>query len=255
MRTTQSMRRVWVLGVAAVLVGAAALAGAADSEAEDTYRKQTYGKLAALKTFGVNDYTVVVLHIATEATGSNTEVTTGTEEAVYFSQVDAFTELRANTTQALIDVAGVTVRVWLEFPSTGVCSETRVLLANNATHRRIVGSRAITFVMEAGNVTDMYWDDSCVGCTAGMCLEHSCSTDLAGLTPSCRDATALREDPFRCGVKIYIGWKGTDSRGKRLSSYSSLPSRFQKFSFITSAYNAAAGFATDFISFWKKPLN
>lgn len=251
-----SMGRAWLLGVATVVVvllGAGALA--ANETDEELYHKQTYGKLAALKTFAVNDYTVVVLHIATEATGTNTEVTTGTVEAVYFPRVDAFTELRANATQALIDEADVTVRVWLEFPSTGVRSETRVLLANNATHRRLVGSRAITFVMESGNVTDMYWDDSCVGCTAGMCLEHSCSTDLAGLTPSCRDATALRDDPFRCGVKIYIGWKGTDSRGKRLSSYSSVPSRFQKFSFITSAYNAAAGFATDFISFWKKPLN
>lgn len=246
--------RAWVLA-AAVLLAGSVLAGAEANDTEAMYRKQVYGKLAALKTFAVSDYTVVVLHIATEATGGNTAVATGVEEAVYFPQVDAFTQLRANVTQALVDEAEVTVRVWLEFPSTGVRSETRVLLANNATHRRLVGSRAITFVMEGGNVTDMYWDDSCVGCTAAMCLEHSCSTDLAGLTPSCRDATALREDPFRCGVKLYIGWKGTDSRGKRLSSYSSLPSRFQKFSFITSAYNAAAGFATDFISFWKKPLN
>lgn len=242
----------WCALVCAVL---AARAVRAEDDANATYQQQTYSKLAALKSFAKDDFTVLVLHVGIEAGTGTDNATSSAQKAIYYPKMDDFSELRATTTQPLIGQPDTSVRVWLEFPSSDLRSETRVMLRNDETGKKLVGSRSIVVEVTDGTVTDLVWEDTCNGCTTQNCLEDSCSTETDTLDPKCDDADALQEDPYRCGLKIYVGWRGTDSKGVSLTSYTSMPLRFQKYSFVTSAYNAAAGFATDFLSFWKKPLN
>ena len=232
----------------------AALLARAEDDANATYQQQTYSKLAALKSFAKGDFTVLVLHVGVEE-GTADNATASAQKAIYYPKVDDFSELRATSTQPLIGKPDTSVRVWLEFPSSNLRSETRVMLRNDETGQRLVGSRSITIEVTDGTVTDLVWEDTCNGCTTQSCLEDSCSTETDSLDPKCDDADALKDDPYRCGLKIYVGWRGTDSKGVSLTSYTSMPLRFQKYSFVTSAYNAAAGFSSDFLSFWKKPLN
>jgi len=234
-----------------------------DAEEMEKYVDQRYDNLLGYKENEKGDYTLCILHIACEIVnesfpnGRNTSV----YRAMYFPKVDDFSELRNHFTQHILDVPDASVRVWLEFPAFNVRSESRIMFySSNSSkgkhYQNIVGSRAITVVMEEGVMKEMYWDDSCASCLEENCLEDSCSSDIfADIRPSCQDSQALEEDPYRCGIKIYVAWQGTDRDGHSLTSYTSVPSRFQKYSFIASAYDAAAGFSNDFISFWKKPLN
>jgi len=242
----------------------------ADDESEEndkenaTYHDVKYNHLLNLKSHVKEDYSLVIMHIACEMYDPEypAERNTTLWKSIYYPKVDDFTEFRSNFTQSLVMIPSVNVRVWLEFPTFGMRSESRVMLYNynesaskGDQHELLVGSRAITVVLDEGVVVDSYWDDSCTGCSEEYCIEGSCSSVISDIRPACHDKDALAEDPFRCGLKIYVAWKGTDKNNQTLTSYTSVPSRFQKYSFIASAYDAAAGFTSDFISFWKKPLN
>jgi len=236
-----------------------------DAEKEKTkYHEQVFDKLAANTSRAKGVYTVAVIHIDIEtgdlheAAGKNVSH----NQTIYFPKVDEFTELRNKCTQDLLYVPNVSVRVWMEFPGFEIRSETRLMLyrmtpagTTTAKYDYLVGSRAIVVNMVDGFVTDLVWDDSCTGCTSDYCLDDGCSTIISKIDPACGGSEILEEDPFYCGMKIYVGWNGTDSEGATLSTYASVPSRFEKYSFFMSAYDAASGFASDFISFWKKPLN
>jgi len=246
------------VAVALVLLGAVVM-----GDDNDEYRDQRYDNLIGYTSNQKGDFTLAILHIACEISdpsfpsGRNTTV----YKSVYFPKVDEYSELRNHFTQNVLDFPDISVRVWLEFPAFNMRSESRIMLYNlNHTtgekYQNIVGSRAITVVMEEGVMKELFWDDSCVSCIGKNCLEDSCSTNfITDLRPACQDSQALEEDPYRCGIKIYVAWMGTDRDGRSLTTYTSVPSRFQKYSFITSAYDAAAGFSTDFLSFWKQPLN
>jgi len=235
-------------------------------EENETYHEQKYTHLVGRTSYQIGDYTLVFLHIACEMINSSFPAGRNTTlwKAMYFPKVDSFTELRNTFTQPLVELPNTTVRVWLEFPAYGsdMRSESRIMLYSYNSSKSsekwdlLVGSRAITVVLDEGVITDMYWDDSCAGCLQDYCIEGSCSSSISDdIRPPCHDSKALVEDPYRCGLKIYIAWKGTDKDNNTLSSYTSVPSRFQKYSFIATAYEAAAGFTSDFLSFWKKPLN
>jgi len=236
-----------------------------DDQDNATYHENKIPYLVGIASHEIGDFSYVILHIACEVTNSDYPASRNTSlwKAVYFPKVDEFTELRNNFTQSLLHLPNVNVRVWLEFPTFEMRSESRVMLykydpntTKTAKKELLVGSRAITIVMDEGVITDSYWDDSCASCTEDKCIEDSCSSDISNdIRPSCYDQQALDEDPFRCGLKIYVAFAGTDKNNKTLTSYTSVPSRFQKYSFIASAYDAAAGFSSDFISFWKQPLN
>jgi len=250
------------LAVTVMIQGSFAMSDEEIEAENSSYHDQQYTHLVARKNYGKSDYVLVLLHIACEMINSSFPAGRNTTlwKNMYFPRVDAFTELRSNFTQSVAMIPNTTVRVWLEIPAQGLRSESRVVLYNyNDTkghaYDRIVGSRAITVNMEEGIITDMFWDDSCTGCIEDLCMEDSCSSVISDLRPSCQDKAALEEDPFRCGIKIYIAWKGTDKSNTTLTSFTSVPSRFQKYSFVASAYDAAAGFSSDFISFWKQPLN
>jgi len=228
----------------------------------NTYHDQRYSQLLRVKSNKMGTYVLCILHISSEIINTTypAERNTTLWKTVYYPKVDAFTELRSNFTQSLVMVPGASVRVWLEFPAFEIRSESRILLYNynnskGDDHELLVGSRTITVVMDEGVVVDMYWDDSCSACSEKYCIEGSCSTVISTINPPCHDKYSLDEDPFRCGVKIYIAWRGTDNENQTLSTYTSVPSRFQKYSYIASAYDAAAGFTQDFLSFWKQPLN
>jgi len=240
---------------------------ASDAEGEvdqdnKTYRDQHYRELVRIKSHSAGAFSACVLHIECEMinpdfpAGRNTTLW----KSVYFPKVDEFTELRNHFTQALVSIPDVSVRVWIEFPAFEIRSESRLLLytfneTRSLEKEILVGSRAITVVMDQGIVTDMFWDDSCSFCSEKDCVEGSCSTVISEILPPCHNQDALAEDPYRCGIKLYVAWKGTDNNNQTLHSYTSVPSRFQKYSFIASAYDAAAGFTTDFLTFWKQPLN
>jgi len=237
---------------------------ASDEEIEkenSTYHDQKYPTLLGRKTYAKGDYSLAVLHIAAEIANPNFPAGRNTTlyKSVYFPKVDEFTELRSDFTQGIVDIFNTTVRVWIEFPAFHLRSESRVMLFKyNDTHKKIdllVGCRAITVVLDEGEITDLYWDDTCNGCSEEYCLEDGCSSKIEDLRPVCNDKDALKEDPYHCGIKLYVAWIGTDKKNQTLSSYSSVPSRFEKYSFIASAYDAASGFTTDFLSFWKQPLN
>jgi len=214
-----------------------------------------------MKYHVIDDWSYVVLHIVSEMYNPEYPASRNVThwKSAYFPKVDSFTELRSTFTQPLLMSPNVNVRVWLEFPTFDMRSESRIMLYNYQQEEKklIVGSRALTVVMEEGVVTRIFWDDTCSSCTEDYCMEDSCSSSINDLPDreSCQDQKSLEEDPYRCGIKIYVAWKGTDKDGNNLNSYTSLPSRFQKYSFIASAYDAAAGFSSDFLSFWKKPLN
>jgi len=250
-----------VLGLVLLSHGIAAYSDEEIKEANETYHDQRIQVLGTMSSHKKDDFTLVYLNIASEMGDSNAPagVNTTLWRNLYFPKVDQFTELRSNFTQSLVELPNISVRVWLQFPAFKVRSESRIMLKrysdSDSVYDLLVGCRAITVVMDKGVVTDMYWDDSCSGCSAEYCLEDSCSSKIEDLRPMCHDKDALAEDPFHCGLKIYIAWIGTDSDGKSLNSYTSVPSRFEKYSFISSAYDAASGFTSDFISFWKKPLN
>jgi len=231
-------------------------------EENNTYHEQKYTHLVGRKVYEKNDYSLVIMHMVSEMINSSypAERNTTHYKTMYFPKVDQFTELRSDFTQSLTEIPNTTVRVWLEFPAYEMRSESRIMLykyneSSSKNFDYIVGSRAITVVLEEGVFKEMYWDDTCAGCIEELCLEDSCASVIGDLRPTCHDSKALEEDPYRCGVKIYIAWKGTDRNNNTLSTYTSVPSRFQKYSFIATAYDAAAGFTSDFISFWKKPLN
>jgi len=245
-----------------ILLSQGAFASSIDQKKENsTYHDQKYPTLAERDIYKKYDFSVVILHIAAETSdpslpgGMNTTVW----KSVYFPRVDMFTELRSHFTQPLVEKGNTTVRVWLEFPAFNMRSESRIMLIRyNDSYDKIdllVGMRAITVKMEEGKMTDIFWDDTCAGCSADKCIEDSCSSVIADLRPTCTDKDQLKKDPYHCGLKIYLAWTGTDREGMALSSYGSLPSRFQKYSFIASAYDAASGFATDFVTFWKQPMN
>ena len=253
-----------VLGMTTLWLALLAPSVGADKETEKenkTYHEQKLATLIGRKTYASFDYSVAILHIATEIIDPAFPAgrTTTVYKTIYFPKVDQFTELRSNFTQALVEHPNTTVRVWLEFPAFNLRSESRVMLYKyNSTDDKkdlLVGCRAITVVVNQGVMTDLYWDDTCNGCSDDYCIERSCSSVIEDLRPVCGNSDALKEDPFHCGIKIYIAWIGTDKKNVTLNSYTSVPSRFEKYSFIASAYDAASGFAHDFISFWKKPLN
>jgi len=234
-------------------------------ESEDqnrTYHDQKYSNLVGKRSYARDEFSLMVLHVALEIFNSSLPAgrNTTTYSTMYFPKVDQFTQLRSNFTQAYIMSPNTSVRVYLDFPAQELRSESRLMLYNYNTSRSdkidlLVGSRAITVNMEQGVITHLYWDDSCSGCLEDRCLEDSCSSAIHEFSQACDDINALEEDPYRCGIKIYVAWKGTDKNNNTLESYTKVPSRFQKYSFIANAYDAASGFATDFISFWKKPLN
>jgi len=234
-----------------------------DADENATYHTLKYPQIENMKYHEIGDWSYVILHIVTELYDANASVARNVThwKSVYFPKVDSFTELRSKYTQSLLSLPNVNVRVWLEFPTFSLRSESRVMLykypgASKETEKEyLVGSRAITVVLEEGIMKEAYWDDSCSGCSDELCLEDSCSSVISEIRPECLDVKSLEEDPYRCGIKIYVAWTGTDHNNKTLQSYTSVPSRFQKYSFIFSAYDAAAGFSSDFISFWKKPLN
>jgi len=249
-----------VLGV--MLAQSAAMSDDDIKKENETYHQQKLATLMGRDECVRYDYSLMILHIATEimAPGYPAERNVSLNKAIYFPKVDEFTELRSHFTQAYFEHPNTTVRVWLEYPAFHMRSESRVMLyryndSHNTRDDRIVGCRAITIAVDQGVVTDMYWDDNCNGCTESMCLEGGCSSTIMDLRPTCSDKDQLKEDPYHCGIKIYVAWTGTDKDNTTLSSYTSVPSRFEKYSFIASAYDAASGFASDFISFWKTPLN
>jgi len=263
------MNRWLLLTLLFVIVGTVLIFPPISAESEEeiekenkTYHDQKYPQLAKMKSHEIGKYTLAVLHIVCEMINAShpAERNTTRWKTVYYPKVDEFTELRGNFTQSLVMVPGVSVRVWLEFPAFDIRSESRIMLYNyniskSEDYELLVGSRAITVVMEQGVVVDMYWDDSCTACSEQYCLEGSCSSVISQISPPCHDQFALAEDPFRCGLKIYVAWRGTDNLNQTLNSYTSVPSRFQKYSYIASAYDTAAGFTSDFLSFWKQPLN
>jgi len=212
---------------------------------------------------GTDSRALVFLHIVKEEFDENASANQKLEhvKAMYFPSVDYFSELRSTYTQNLLNLTNVKVRVWLEIPAQKLRSESRIILYRYQKDEKfiydnLVGSRAITIEMEEGIIKRLYWDDGCTACPETKCLESGCSSLITSdISPACHDPHSLKEDPYRCGIKIYVAWKGTDQDNHTLESYGSLPSRFQKYSFIASAYDAAAGFTSDFIKFWKKPLN
>jgi len=250
-----------VLGMMMLAQSTVAMSDSDIKKENSTYHRQKLATLIGRKTYESLDYSLCILHIATEiiAPGYPANRNTTVFKSLYFPKVDQFTELRSNFTQALVEHANTTVRVWLEFPAFDLRSESRVILYKyndtDVKHDLLVGSRAITVRVESGVMTDLYWDDTCNGCSEDYCIEGSCSNVIEDLRPIGSDKDALKEDPYYCGIKIYLAWIGTDKKNATLNSYTSLPSRFEKYSFIASAYDAASGFASDFISFWKQPLN
>jgi len=263
MRTCFKFAVLAVIGLVLLSQGVLANNEEEKQKLNETYHLQKYEALKDRKTYNVGDYSLAVLHIIlerpdeTSPTGKNVTL----YKSFYFPKVDEFTELRNKFTQPFFEEKNLNVRVWLELPAFDLRSESRVMMYKyNGTYSDqqydlIVGCRAITIVLESGVMKDLYWDDTCHGCSEKYCIEHSCSSVVADLRPTCDDKDALAEDPYHCGIKIYIAWIGTDKNNNSLSSYTSVPSRFEKYSFIASAYDAASGFASDFISFWKQPLN
>jgi len=253
---------VFAIGMVFVFPGISAETQEEIDKENETYHGQKYKSLIRVKSYASDDYMACVLHIASEMLNSEypAERNTTLWKSVYFPKVDAFTELRSNFTQPLVMIPDINVRVWLEFPAFEMRTESRILLYNyNESKGKetelLVGSRAIIVVLDQGTVVDAYWDDSCSACSEQYCIEGSCSSVISKIKPPCHDKDSLLEDPFRCGVKIYVAWKGTDENNQTLTSYTSVPSRFEKYSFIATAYDAAAGFTSDFLSFWKQPLN
>jgi len=248
-----------VLGLLLLSQGIAA----EDDEDNIKYKEQSYNTLATTFSYKKDAYSLVMLHVAAEIYNESFPGNRNTTvwKQMYFPKVDEFSELRSNFTREVIEYPNVTVRAWIELPAFKLRSETRVMLHkevdknNKKIFDHLVGCRAITIVMDQGVMTDLYWDDSCNSCTEEYCLDDGCSTKIETLSPSCSDTQVLEEDPYHCGIKIYVAWTGTDLENKTLSSFASVPSRFEKYSFLVSAYDSASGFASDFISFWKKPLN
>jgi hypothetical protein len=106
-----------------------------------------------------------------------------------------------------------------------------------------VGSYTLVITMDRGNVTDMTWIDGCSECSCTgnggqslTCPDYACVTNNCAIPEA--DCTAKGMDT--CDMKIFIGWVGTDSRGRPCTSSGSLPYNFLQFG-LTPAYRAAAG--------------
>lgn len=248
---------------AAVIVVAAVLCCCCCRATEDeAYKQQRDAELATqIGGFRQGNYTSLALFFSVGASSNETAAAALAAlgfpnatsladpfRAVFFPRVDQFSLLRLAATRNLAGLGGnVTVRAWAELG--GARSDAKLMLAES----RIVGARSLVVALENGNVTALAWDDDCESCVSTDCLDGACSTDTATLTPPCDDAEALAKDAFRCGVKVYVAWTGTDVRGKDMTSIAKLPSRFTKYSLVSSIYEAAAGFWEDFNNAWITP--
>lgn len=245
-----------ILALLLVLMSGIALGAKIDPQ----YTVQRYSVLNGRRSFRYNNYTAVNLMVGVEVTkGRETEVMrvlpnttdradafTKPFKAVFFPRVDQFALMRIASTRALL-FKNVTMRAWLEIG--GVRSEAKRMSVDDS----VVGSRSAVVTLLRGNITSIDWDDDCAGCSAAQCFDGSCSIDASALVPPCDDPVALGNDAYRCGLKIYLAWIGTDSNGKPMKSISKLPSRFTKYSLVSNIYDAASGFWKDFLTAWSTP--
>jgi len=242
--------------VIAVAVALCVLTGsvARDAEEDTIYKLQREESLARMRSFKKGNYTAMHVLLGIEAApGQEAQVlaalpagATSLAEpyrAVFFPQVDQFALLRVNGTRGLV-FTNATVRVWVELG--GVRSESKRVIVGD----RIVGSRSVIVTLNRGNITAIDWDDDCSTCVSADCLDGTCSFSTMTLETPCDDPAALAQDAFRCAVKLYVVWAGTDSSNKDMTSISKLPSRFYKYSLVSNIYEAAAGFWEDFTNAW-----
>ena len=153
-----------------------------------------------------------VLEYLTNATGANVTSLEEPFDSIFFPKVDEFALMRLDTRE-LVGL-NVTVRAWVEIG--GNRSESRIMISNS----HAVGSRSVVISVDTGNITSIDWDDNCDGCRGNACLDGACSIDSESISPACDDPKEIEMDPFRCGIKIYLVWVGTDVDGKPMKSIS-----------------------------------
>ena len=159
-----------------------------------------------------------VLEYLSNVTGRTIENLDNPFDTIFFPKVDEFSLMRLDSTRGLLGL-NTTVRAWVEIG--GNRSESRIMLTGN----HVIGSRSIVISLDSGNITAIDWDDTCSGCGKSSCLDNACAMDAETLDPSCNDPKELEMDPYRCGVKIYLVWVGTDVDGKPMKSISKKKSK------------------------------
>jgi len=225
------------------------------------YKENSYKELSLHPTFGKHNFFPLAVHVSLEFPPgvtpniTDTAVEEGVHTAFYFPKVDQMSQIRANFTQDLVNTPGALVRVWLQFGLSTIRSESRVILNVTNNQTKLVGSRAAFVVLDKGKPKDIIWDDDCSACHKEFCLDDTCSSDTKKFTTSCSDPKAVKEDPYRCGIKILLAWQGTDVSGSDLFTCDNLPSKLSKYSSFMSTYDAVAGFSEDFVKFWSSPRN
>jgi hypothetical protein len=86
-----------------------------------------------------------------------------------------------------------------------------------------------------GKITGISWDDGCFTCSGAACIDSTCGQKaIFGAGDNFCDTP-----PNDCGVKLYVGWSGTDNNNNYLMSSGMKLSQFTKYSAMQ-AFNAAA---------------
>ncbi|KAH3756985.1 hypothetical protein Pelo_11203 [Pelomyxa schiedti] len=184
--------------------------------------------------FKIGDRTLVYLHFRSNATGLGWEYWHGK----YFPKVDEFSRMDLlNTSWAINDTSA---EMWVDYGNY----TTRHRLFSMGD--RFVPSWSIVLTYKKGKPQGIAFDGDCDQCIGTWCLNETCTMESSQKNCNMNDTSALKDDPGRCGVKVFLAFDGDDKEGTPMTSTSSLPSRFQRWSVAGALYESVSGFWNDF---------
>lgn len=189
------------------------------------------------------------------------------QAGIFFPRVDQFTQMQitvANKTNpdnvTLLFRDDSSVYVWVNV-SGGFVLPPRYYKYFAAGPDYFSGPLVVVVTFDQGVITFVEWDDDkCADCDAEKCIganktESNCgynynkvkcgetfSTNVGNsTTPEGKD---LETDEDMCNIRIFVAFRGTDSKGFAMRTYAYVPSKFASFSTLN-VYQTAAGVASD----------
>ncbi|MCQ2817865.1 MAG: hypothetical protein MJ252_11425 [archaeon] len=98
--------------------------------------------------------------------------------------------------------------------------------------------------VKEGDITDIVWDNQCLGCESKNCVNDLKANNLYNLneelTYSMCKADKIEEGFFDNDPKFYVTWFGTDKKGRQFKSSNLAFSKFKQYN-TKSLYKAVGG--------------